>query len=104
MNTVGESTAVVKTEPGEGEGSQLAADDNVVISKLLPVAEELELPTFSSGVTHALNENRSSDVWPQIIDEMSLFYIRKFPDRMKCTEDYQIVGKNLYRRFPSISR
>lgn len=63
--------SMVKTEPVEG--SQFKVEDNVVASESLPVAEELELPTFSSRVTHAMNENHSSDAWPQIINEMSLF-------------------------------
>ena len=39
-----------------------------------------------------------------MIDELLTFYARKYPDRLKCSDDYQIVGRLMYSTYPSIAR
>ena len=51
--------------------------------------ERLALPEFSSLVKTALCAGNSSEVWSQMIEELVTFYSRKYPDRMKCSDDYQ---------------
>lgn len=36
--------------------------------------KSLELPQFSSGVRKALIENRSSEVWGQLLEELQFYY------------------------------
>ena len=66
--------------------------------------ERLTLPEFSSGVKTALCAGNSSEIWSQIIEELVTFYSRKYPDRMKCSDDYQIVGRLMFAAYPSIGR
>ena len=68
------------------------------------LGEKLTLPDFSSGVKNALSQGNSSEVWSQMIDELLTFYARKYPDRLKCFDDYQIVGRLMYSTYPSIAR
>lgn len=37
---------------------------------------DLEIPRFSSGVTNALLENRSAEIWHELVDELQLFFSR----------------------------
>ena len=48
---------------------------------------------FSTGVKSALTEGKSAEVWGQMIDELLMFYSGKYPNRLKCSDDYQIVGR-----------
>ena len=64
----------------------------------------MELPVFSLGVKTALLEGKSNEVWSQMIDELVMFYGRKFPSRLKCSEDYQLVGRMMYSTYPTIGR
>ena len=66
--------------------------------------ETLQLPEFSSGVKMALSQGNSSEVWSQMIEELITFYARRYPNRLKCSEDYQIVGRLMYSAYPSIGR
>ena len=66
--------------------------------------ETLQLPEFSSGVKMALSQGNSSKVWSQMIEELITFYARRYPNRLKCSEDYQIVGRLMYSAYPSIGR
>ena len=43
---------------------------------------DLELPRFSSGVQRALTQNRSAEVWSEVIDEMLCFYSRHFEGKI----------------------
>ena len=67
------------------------------------LGEKLTLPDFSSGVKNALSEGNSSEVWSQMIDELLTFYARKYPNTLKCSDDYQIVGRLMYSTYPSIA-
>ena len=67
-------------------------------------SETLELPMFSTGVKNALAEGKSAEVWGQMLDELVMFYSRRYPSRLNCSEDYQIVGRMLYSAYPSIGR
>ena len=64
----------------------------------------LTLPDFSSGVKTALSDGNSSEVWGQMIEELVTFYSRKYPNRLKCSDDYQLVGRMMYSAYPSIGR
>ena len=73
------------------------------LSKLEQKFEEtLTLPEFSSGVKTALSQGNSSEVWSQMIEELLTFYVRRYPNRLKCSDDYQIVGQLIYSAYPSI--
>ena len=62
----------------------------------------LTIPEFSSGVRAALIQGESTDVWGKIVDELIAFYSLKYPSRMRCSEDYQIVGKMLIKAYPCL--
>lgn len=64
----------------------------------------LTIPEFSSGVRTALSDGNSSEVWGQMIEELVTFYLRKYPDRLKCSDDYQLIGRMMYSAYPSIGR
>ena len=66
--------------------------------------EPLELPVFSMGVKNALTEGKSAEVWSQMIDELLMFYCRKYPDRLKSLDEYQLVGRMMLSAYPTISR
>ena len=66
--------------------------------------KSLTIPELSSGVRLALMEGKSGEVWGQLLDELLYYYVRKYPKWMNCSEDYQIVGKMLYKTYPSIGR
>ena len=66
--------------------------------------DELDLPQFSSGVLQALQEDRSSEVWSELIDELLLYFARKFPTRMNNPRDYQQVGRKMFKSYPCIKR
>ena len=65
---------------------------------------DLELPRFSSGVQRALIQNRSAEVWSEVVDEMLCFYTRHFEGRLNCSLDYSIVGRKMYKAYPNIGR
>ena len=64
----------------------------------------LELPVFSTGVKNALGEGKSAEVWGQMLDELVMFYSRKYPKRLDCSDNYQIVGRMMYSTYPTIGR
>ena len=68
------------------------------------LGEKLTLPDFSSGVKNALSQGNSSEVWSQMIDELLTFYARKYPNRLKCSDDNQIVGCLMCSAYPSITQ
>ena len=39
-----------------------------------------------------------------MIEELITFYARRYPNRLKCSEDYQIVGRLMYSAYPSIGQ
>ena len=79
--------------------------DPLKTPKLLETfGRDLELPKFSSGVQTALCNSRSAEVWSELIDEMLCFYTRHFSDRLNCALDYQIVGRKMFKAYPSIGR
>ena len=86
------------------EEKDLITEFGKVESLIKEESEPLELPAFSSGVKTALSEGKSNEVWSQMIDELVMFYARKYPSRLKCSEDYQIVGRMMYSSYPTIGR
>ena len=64
----------------------------------------LTLPNFSSGVKSALQEGNSSDVWTQMLDELVTYFARHYPNRLHCSEDYQTIGKMMYKSYSCIER
>lgn len=64
----------------------------------------LSIPDFSSGVRNALLNGKSGDVWSQMLDELVTFYTRNYPNRLHSTHDYKMLGKMLYKAYPSITR
>ena len=72
--------------------------------RVMQDTQPMELPVFSSGVKTALLEGKSNEVWSQMIDELVMFYGRKFPSRLKCSEDYQLVRRMMYSTYPTIGR
>ena len=79
-------------------------NDMKVETKEVKDTELLELPVFSSGVKSALSEGKSTEVWSQMVDELVMFYTRKYPSRLKCSDDYQTVGRMMYSTYPTIGR
>ena len=66
--------------------------------------EAFELPMFSTGVRSALADGKSGEVWSQMIDELLMFYSRRYPERLKSSEDYQVVGRLMHAAYPTIGR
>ena len=64
----------------------------------------LTIPEFSTGVRSCLLEGKSNEVWGNVIDELVTYYTRKYPDRLKTSEDYQIVGKMIIKTYPYLER
>ena len=64
--------------------------------------ENLTIPEFSSGVRAALIQGKSTGVWGKIVNELITFYSLKYPSRMRCSEDNQIVGKMLIKAYPCL--
>ena len=48
----------------------------------------LTIPEFSTGVRSCLLEGKSNEVWGNVTDELVTYYTRKYPDRLKTSEDY----------------
>ena len=49
----------------------------------------LTIPEFATGVRSCLLEGKSNEVWGNFIDELVTYFTRKYPDRLKTSEDYQ---------------
>ena len=67
-------------------------------------SEPLELPVFSTGVKNALSDGKSAEVWSQMLDELLMFFSRKYPNRLNCSEEYQTVGRMMFSAYPTIGR
>ena len=64
----------------------------------------LTIPNFSDGVRSALKDGNSLEVWNQMIEELLVYYIREYPTRLRCSNDYQQIGKLMYKTYPCTSR
>lgn len=101
---------ILSIEQGEKEkerNSDSGSQENIVVkteNNREKFSEPLELPVFSTGVKNALTEGKSAEVWGQMLDELVMFYSRRYPSRLNCSEDYQIVGRMLYSAYPTIGR
>ena len=96
---------VEEMKDGEMKGNSETISANVKTEKGPEMYDKtLTLPDFSSGVKTALSGGNSSEVWCQMIDELVTFYSRKYPNRLKCSDDYQLVGRMMYSAYPSIGR
>ena len=63
----------------------------------------LTIPCFSDGVRSALKDGNSLEVWNQMIEELLVYYIREYPTRLRCSNDYQQIGKLMYKTYPCTS-
>ena len=86
------------------EGPKLTMESMQAKVRVMEDTEPLELPVFSLGVKTALIEGKSNEVWRQMIDELVMFYARKFPSRLKCSDDYQLVGRMMFSTYPTVGR
>ena len=86
------------------EGPKLTMESMQAKVRVMEDTEPLELPVFASGVKTALIEGKSNEVWSQMIDELVMFYARKFPSRLKCSDDYQLVGRMIFSTYPTVGR
>ena len=89
---------------GQEEEDKLTTGSVQEEVRVMQDTQPLELPVFSSGVKTALLEGKSNEVWSQMIDELVMFYGRKFPSRLKCSDDYQLVRRMMYSTYPTIGR
>ena len=83
--------------------NNLTIDDETVLKEVKDT-EPLGLPVFSTGVKNALSEGKLAEVWGQMIDDLVMFYSRKYPTRLNCSEYYQIVGRLMFSTYPTIGR
>ena len=80
-----------------------SSENSTGLSPLDTNYRSLSIPDFSSGVRNALLNGKSGDVWSQMLDELVTFYTRNYSNRLHSTHDYKILGKMLYKAYPSIA-